>query len=50
VTNAQAVVGKYGIACPPVPAYIDVMLSYFREHYRDPRVRRGAYEWNLYVA
>ena len=41
VTNAQAVVSKYGVACPPVPAYIDVMLSYFRAHYRDPRVRRG---------
>ena len=41
VTNAQAVVSKRGIACPSVPSYIDAMLSYFRQHYHDPRVRRG---------
>ncbi len=41
VTNAQAVVGKHGVSCPPVRSYIDVMLSYFRDHYRDPNLRRG---------
>jgi len=41
MTNATTVLAKYGVACPPVPTYIDVLLRYFREHFRDPKLRRG---------
>ena len=36
-TNALA---KYGLHCPPVASYIDVMIRYFREHYQDATIRR----------
>ena len=32
---------RHGIACPPVHSYIDVMIRYFLEHYRDDGIRRG---------
>lgn len=41
MTNAEAVLSKYNIACPSVLAYLDVMLKYFREHHRDPELRPG---------
>lgn len=41
VTNATNALAKHGVTCPPVPSYIDVMIRYFREHYHDPRIRRG---------
>jgi len=41
VTNAQAVLSKHGVTCPSVLAYLDVMLKFFREHYRDANIRRG---------
>ena len=41
VTNATTALGRHGLTCPPVTSYIDVMLRYFREHYHDPKVRRG---------
>ena len=41
VTRATAALEKYGVRCPPVPSYIDVMLRYFKEHVHDPNVRRG---------
>jgi thioester reductase-like protein len=39
--KTTAALVRYGITCPPVSSYIDVMVSYFREHYRDPNIRRG---------
>jgi thioester reductase-like protein len=36
-----AALARHGIACPRVPAYIDVMIRYFLEHHGDPNVRRG---------
>lgn len=41
VTNALAALARSGLKCPPVTAYLDAMLGYFRDHYRDPKVRRG---------
>ena len=32
---------RYGISCPPVSAYLDVMVDYFVEHSADPRIRKG---------
>jgi hypothetical protein len=40
-TNATDVLAKQGLTCPPVSAYVDVMIRYFREHLHDPKVRRG---------
>ncbi len=41
VTNATMALARSGLKCPPVPSYIDAMLSYFRLHHRDPKVRHG---------
>lgn len=41
VSNARSVLGPKGIDCPPVSAYVDVMIKYFREHAHDAAVRRG---------
>jgi thioester reductase-like protein len=40
IERSTAALAKHGIACPPVSAYIDVLIRYFREHYRDAEVRR----------
>jgi nucleoside-diphosphate-sugar epimerase len=41
IVNTTAALAKYGLRCPPVSSYIDVMIRYFRDHYRDPGMRRG---------
>ena len=41
MTNTTAALEKHGITCPPVASYIDVMIQYFREHLRDPKIRKG---------
>jgi len=41
VANARSVLGPKGIDCPPVAAYVDTMIKYFREHYHDSAIRRG---------
>lgn len=40
IEKSTAALAKYGIRCPSVPSYIDVMIRYFLEHYRDAAVRR----------
>ncbi len=37
---STAAMARLGIACPPLPSYIDVVIRYFREHYYDTAVRR----------
>lgn len=38
--KSTAALARLGITCPPVSSYVDVMIRYFREHYRDANVRR----------
>jgi len=40
-TNTQNALGRLGIKCPHVTTYVDAMIRYFREHYRDAAIRRG---------
>jgi hypothetical protein len=40
IAKSTDALAKHGITCPPVASYIDVMIRYFLEHYRDPKIRR----------
>jgi len=40
-THAAPVLAKYGVSCPRVSSYIDVMVDYFLKHSDDPRIRKG---------
>ncbi len=39
--HAVAALARHGIRCPRVPEYIDVLIAYFKEHYRDEGIRQG---------
>ncbi len=41
MTNSTRLLSKHGISCPPVSSYIDVMVDYFLEHSKNPRIRKG---------
>jgi len=43
-TNAAPALARYGIACPPVRSYIEVMVDYFLRHHHDPQIRRGDWQ------
>ena len=40
-TKTTPILEKHGITCPPLTAYLDVMIQYFKEHHKDPGIRRG---------
>ena len=40
IKKSTAALAKHGLRCPPLPSYMDVLLRYFLEHYRDSEIRR----------
>jgi len=45
--HSASALAKYDISCPPLSAYIDVMIRFFKEHYGDAQLRRGKLYKNL---
>jgi len=39
--RATSALARFGVACPPLPSYLDVLIRYFKAHGRDPGLRRG---------
>ena len=40
IKKSTAALAKHGLRCPPLPSYMEVLLRYFLEHYRDSEIRR----------
>jgi thioester reductase-like protein len=40
IGKSTAALAKHGLQCPPLPSYIEVLIKYFLDHYRDSDVRR----------
>ncbi|MFP4499881.1 MAG: SDR family oxidoreductase [Candidatus Hydrogenedentota bacterium] len=43
-TKTEAVMAHYGVHCPHLSEYIDVLVKFFLEHYNDPHIRRGDWQ------
>lgn len=39
--QAVAALEKHGIRCPRLREYLDTLIAYFKEHYRDENIRKG---------
>jgi hypothetical protein len=40
IPKSTAALARHGLRCPPLPSYIDVLIRYFLDHYRDSEIRR----------